>query len=236
MYRIKVSQKKNLNIDTVFMSQRHSVQDGLFHITTNARGKIPWCTLGDIPRIILDNLIMTRNLYSAELYAFCILPDHVHVIMSPGEKGLSAFVHSWKRNTMRDVRRLFPAIEFGDNHVCPAAEDRDNHQPSAAEVRNLRVRDNKNESLCVNMDENKRRRYGSSATGSVGSIGIDPSLIYWQKSFYDERIRNSVQRSAALSYVQGNAMRHGLVSEITDWPWTSLHFPELLDPMDVWLD
>jgi REP element-mobilizing transposase RayT len=220
------------------MSQRHGVQHGLFHITTNARGKIPWCTLGDVPRIILDNLIMTRNMQHAELYAFCILPDHVHIIMSPSSKGLSAFVHSWKRNTMRDVRRLLPTTEVQDNHigyvaevrdnhVGNVAEVRDNHVGNVAEVRNLRV--NKYE----NLGEHERGRYGSSATISVG---IDPSLVYWQKSFHDERIRDSQQRSATLAYIQGNAMKHGLVTNITDWPWTSLHFPELLDPMDVWLE
>lgn len=114
---------------------------------------------------------------------------------------------------MRDIRRLFPTTNAGDDHVIPV---------NVAEVRNLRV--------------HNRGRYGSSATGLTGSMEIDLSLIFWQKSFHDERIRNAQQRSSALAYVQGNAMKHGLVTNITDWPWASLHFPELLDPMDVWLD
>jgi putative transposase len=58
----------------------------------------------------------------------------------------------------------------------------------------------------------------------------------WQNGFHDELIRDGRQRSAALSYVHGNAVKHGFVTEIPDWPWTSLHFQDRVDPMEVWLD
>jgi REP element-mobilizing transposase RayT len=90
------------------MSQIHTEQQGTFHVTTNAKERVPWCTHKDIPNILIDNLCMTRSLQKAELFAFCILPNHMHIIVRPGEKGLSAFMHSFKRNAMRDIRSSLP--------------------------------------------------------------------------------------------------------------------------------
>ncbi len=163
--------------------------------------------------MIIDNLRMTRNMQDAKLYAFCILPDHMHILLSPGTKGLSAFVHSFKRNTMRDVRKFF-AYETATDSPCQLLP--------AAEVRNLRT-------------VYGSGRYGSSAAGNNDRIEVDDWIVGWQKSFHDERIRDARQCSTAFGYIQGNGMKHGLVAEIEDWPWSSLHFPEIIDPCDVWL-
>lgn len=187
----------------------------MFHITTNTFERIPWCTIGEIPEMIMDNLVMTRNIQHAKLYAFCVLPDHLHIVMSPGEKGMSAFMHSFKRNTMRDIRRLLPS-----NEVFP---------DTVAEVRNFRA----SEEYYISGKPKNRGRYGSSATVAGRMI---ETKARWQRSFHDERIRNLSQCSAAIAYVQGNAMKHGLTSDLLSWPWTSLHFPELLDPMEIWLE
>ncbi len=56
----------------------------------------------------------------------------------------------------------------------------------------------------------------------------------WQAGFFDERIRDSKQRSAVIGYVHGNAMKHGLVREILHWPWTSLRHASILDPLEFW--
>ncbi len=82
-----------------------------------------------------------------------------------------------------------------------------------------------------NNEHGERGRSGSSAAEIL--IGIEPSIVRWQKSFYDERIRTEQQRSVALAYVEGNAIQHGLVSNISDWPWNSQHFPQLLHPLET---
>ena len=161
------------------MTQKHFEQQGTFHVTTNTKND-PWCLGQGIPEILIDNLVMTRNLCRAELHAFCILPDHVHIVLSPGPKGLSQLMHSFKRNAMWDIRKIHPSSG----------------------------------------------RSRSSAT-------VFPE---WQKSFFDERIRDDRQRSNALSYVQYNAYHHGLTDDPCGWPWSSLAFPDVLDPLDVWFD
>jgi len=152
------------------MSQKHYQQTyAIFHITTNTKDAIPWCTSKSIPMILIKHLCVTRDIYQTQIFAFCILPDHVHCILCPRPKGISKFMQSFKSNSTKEVR--------------------------------------------------KNQQF---------------ALVAWQQGFHDEGIRDSAQRSAAIGYVQGNAMKHGLVKEITDWPWTSLHFPSFIDPMEVW--
>jgi REP element-mobilizing transposase RayT len=78
----------------------------MFHVVTNTKGGVPWCVLPGVPEVLIDNLMMTRNLYGAEVYAFCVLPNHMHILLEPGERGLSNFMHSFKRNSSKDVRQI----------------------------------------------------------------------------------------------------------------------------------
>ncbi len=171
------------------MSQRHA-QIGIFNVTTNANDKIPWCTWFGIPEILIENLAMTRDVKKAQLYAFNVLPNHVHIIVSPGEQGLSKFMQSFKSNSMKNIQDYL-----------------------------LRSRDVPWPGL---------RRGGSAAEIK--------RCIAWQHGFHDEHIQDGRQCSAAMGYVQGNAMKHGLVDDIMQWPWSSLQYPHLLDPMELWLD
>jgi putative transposase len=171
------------------MSQTRSTQHGIFHVTTNTCGRIPWCTQPGMPEIIIDNLLMTRSLHLARVYAFCILPDHVHVIVSPGERGISRFVQSWKSHTSRDVHNTVPT--------------------TVAESRGFPIR-------------------------AAAESHDSPLRSLWQKSFYDERIRDTEQCLRALQYVRGNAFKHALSPTPEAWPWSYIHFADRLDPIELW--
>ena len=101
------------------MTQYHGAQDGIFHVTTNAKARSSWCTLPGIPEILIDNMCMTRNLHSAKLYAFCVLPDHMHIIFTPGKKGLSTFMHSFKRNASKDAGIFLACRSGGSRSSAP---------------------------------------------------------------------------------------------------------------------
>ena len=88
------------------MTFRRVQQEGIFHVTTKSKRNVPWCTLPGIPKVLIDNLCMTRHLYEANLIDFCILPDHLHIILEIGSIGISKFMHSFKRNSARDVKVL----------------------------------------------------------------------------------------------------------------------------------
>ncbi len=104
------------------MTQLHATQEGLFLVTTNARGRVPWLTWSGVPERLIRQLVFTRNLYGARLYAFCVLPDHMHIILNPGERGLSIFLQSFKANSMRDIRQFLSGVS---GQCALSAEDWD---------------------------------------------------------------------------------------------------------------
>ncbi len=153
------------------MPQIHRKQFGLFHITNKTENNVPWCTCDGIPNILIKNLFETKAIYKAGIHAFCILPNHIHLILTTSHRGLSRFMQSFKSNSAKEIRAM-------------------------------------------------SSRYAS--------------RFRWQSGFYDEWIRDERQLSAAIAYVQGNGMKHGLAREIEEWPWSSLHYQELMDPLDIW--
>ena len=90
------------------MPQIRHFQHGLFHVTTCAADNIPWCTMPGTPEIIIQNLFATRDLYQAKIYAFCVLPTHMHILLDPRERGISTFMQSFKSNAMKNIREQFP--------------------------------------------------------------------------------------------------------------------------------
>ena len=45
----------------------------------------------------------------------------------------------------------------------------------------------------------------------------------WQRRFYERWLRDDRQRAAAVDYTHGNPVRHGLVPDIRDWPYSTWH-------------
>ena len=72
--------------------------------------------------------------------------------------------------------------------------------------------------------------------GTGGDYTFHCDQIRWQNGFHDEHIRDATQRSAALTYVQYNAWRHGLCADPEGWPWSSLRYAHLMDPLEIWFD
>ena len=173
------------------MPQAHD-QYGMFHITTNAKDKMRWCTLPGVPEILIDNLCMTKNIKEAQLIAFCVLPDHMHIIISPGDEGLSEFMRSFKRNSAWDIGQMLGIHRSAGSRTRAAGD--------------------------------------VASTNIVAGNGTDLSNFNgWQRGFHDELIRDEIQLQRAITYVQENALKHNLVDDPMDWPWSSFHFEHLLD-------
>ena len=55
----------------------------------------------------------------------------------------------------------------------------------------------------------------------------------WQGRFKSFPIQRDAHLLTALRYVLRNPVRAGLVERTMDWPWSSLRFPHLNDPVPV---
>ena len=45
----------------------------------------------------------------------------------------------------------------------------------------------------------------------------------WQPRFWEHLIRDERDLRQHLDYLHGNPLKHGLVSQVRDWPWSSFH-------------
>jgi REP element-mobilizing transposase RayT len=56
--------------------------------------------------MLLDSLFEQHKAGRIDLYAACVMPDHVHMLMAPVEKDVVEFANSWKSWTTRLSWRL----------------------------------------------------------------------------------------------------------------------------------
>jgi putative transposase len=58
---------------------------------------------------------------------------------------------------------------------------------------------------------------------------VDPSLkrkgevCIWQRRFWEHQIRNEQDLQRHVDYVHYNPVKHGLVQQVEDWPWSTYH-------------
>ena len=197
------------------MPQWHRIQYGMFHVTTNTQDKEAWCVFGHTPCIIINNLILTKRIQGAKIYAFCILPDHMHIILEPGQRGLSAFMKSFKENSSRDIRRYRQNVS-ADAGVC--AEIPTQHMLCA----DIKL-------PCVCAEKPTQHVLCADPKTPIQYAGV---FHGWQHGFHATPIQTIDHYNGTLRYVECNASRHGLARTPKDWPWTSLHFRNSIDVVE----
>ncbi len=45
----------------------------------------------------------------------------------------------------------------------------------------------------------------------------------WQRRFWEHRIRDATDLQRHIDYIHYNPVKHGVVKQIADWPWSSFH-------------
>ena len=76
-----------------------------FHVTINAHPEVPrWSpALGNrLWSLVMDERALDR----VELFAACLMPDHLHLLIRPDEVDMIRFVNSWKSLTTRESWRF----------------------------------------------------------------------------------------------------------------------------------
>lgn len=63
------------------------------------------------------------------------------------------------------------------------------------------------------------RRLGAASK----SVGRKRERNIWQRRFWEHLIRDDEDMAAHIDYVHGNPVKHGLVADMGDWPYSTLH-------------
>jgi putative transposase len=79
--------------------------DRIFFVTRNVRPDVRPFNQEERDSI-LRVLSLTRERQSLSLAGYVVMPDHVHLIMFPGAKGLAADMKSFKRASQLEIRQI----------------------------------------------------------------------------------------------------------------------------------
>lgn len=140
-----------------------------YHILNRGNGQAIVFHKDSDYRAFIDLLGSAKARYPVRLFAFCVMPNHFHLVLQPETpSALSPFMQWWLTS-----------------HV---------------------------------------RRYHQHYGGS-GHI--------WQGRFKSFPIQEDEHLFTVLRYVLWNPVRAGLVRQVQEWPWTSLHAPGLVDPWPI---
>jgi REP element-mobilizing transposase RayT len=103
--------------------------DNPVHITICTKGKREVFSAKAHAEILIDELLKTVNDLKFKILCYCLMPDHIHIVISPGSSGqsLSKFLNIFKGRTAAIFRTKFSVSDLwqrsGFDHAIRAEED-----------------------------------------------------------------------------------------------------------------
>ncbi|TXK27239.1 transposase [Pontibacter qinzhouensis] len=89
------------------MSEKYKIyKGGLFFVTLTVVGWIDIFTRREYAEEIVHNLNYCSNKKGLEIYSFCLMPSHLHMICSAGEGNLSNILRDFKSYTSKRLLKL----------------------------------------------------------------------------------------------------------------------------------
>ncbi len=119
---------------------------------------------------IVMNQVKTRMPF--ELVAICLLPDHVHMLITLPEKEANYSIR------IREIKRLF-TITY-------------------------------------------RKEIGMQFERSESRLNKHEATV-WQRRFWEHTVRDTKDLQNHFDYIHFNPVKHGLVTAVEDWEWSSFH-------------
>lgn len=101
--------------------------DELIHLTLAANAGSPFVR-ADLARVICANTEHYCTQFIYRLYGYCLMPDHLHVLLSPNNSGipLARWLNSFKSFTTHAGWKLGESANLwqpsGHDHVCRSGE------------------------------------------------------------------------------------------------------------------
>ena len=85
--------------------RRYYIPNAIVFLTTVTRGRQPLFACPDNINLWWENLRITREYHPFKLWAYVILPNHIHVLLQPtGKSNFSQIMNSTKSNFTKDYK------------------------------------------------------------------------------------------------------------------------------------
>ena len=85
----------------------YAIEGVMYFITICTEGKIPSFQNEALTLVFIDQLKTDAELNGVRVFAYCFMPDHLHLVLAPGiEKDMVKFVGEYKGRTTRMAWKL----------------------------------------------------------------------------------------------------------------------------------
>lgn len=162
-------------------------------VTTRTWKNIPYFKDQRNCLILLKNIDRYRKEHSFRLLAYCIMPDHIHLLIEP---------------RIFDTDGIKPSASRDDNYIKPSASEDENTQ--------LRLGDGFTPSLIEDIIHDIK---GKTAFDIRKYLNIVEKI--WKRSFFDFQVYSEKKLEEKINYIHDNPIRAGLVKDLDDYPFSS---------------
>lgn len=87
------------------MSEKYKFNDkaGIYFVTTTAVGWVDLFTRPELKHVILDSLRYCQKSKGLVIHGWCLMPSHLHMIVSSKQEDLSAIMRDFKKFTSKQL-------------------------------------------------------------------------------------------------------------------------------------
>ncbi|MBU1092366.1 transposase [Patescibacteria group bacterium] len=192
--------------------KRYYDTNEVYFVTVKTQDNHPYFKEKIFSELLIEEIKLCKKLKKFNLFAFCIMYDHVHFLLQPGGKyNISKVMQFLKRHFTRNVNYI---MEY-NNEL--------NSDPEG-DIGQCRLPKEEQEMLknFIVKVKNYRNQF-------IQKHGVNQTSIpkfKWQKSYYDHIIRNERDMEYHYDYTANNFQKHKLSN---DWQYTSLKYNDILD-------
>lgn len=159
--------------------------------------RVNWLRERGVANMIRENLYH-HNAEKYHLLAYCVMPNHVHILLQPIPRGnkqpcLSALPNDGLIRQSPEPEQHSPEAFFSD-------EIPDGHSPLSSIMHSLK-----------------------SYTANQANKLLNRSGQFWQHESYDHWVRDEDELARIIDYIRLNPVRANLVGNAHDWPYCSAY-------------
>jgi len=169
-------------------SQKRIIEDDyIYFVTSKTNNNFPYFDEPILCDLCIEELRLCKQLKQFELYAFCLLPDHFHILFKlHKEFDISKVMHCFKRNFSRDANKIIEGeVPQPRRRIKPPYE-------TVGEHMDARLHEWKIEFAKKYKHNHKMSKF------------------QWKRSFHDHAIRDGSDFEHHFNYTQYNFDKHAL--------------------------
>jgi REP element-mobilizing transposase RayT len=96
-------------------SQKRIIYPGMtYFVTTNTKYRYPYFRNDILSELFIEELRVAKELKKFLLFGFCVMPDHIHLLLKPDVEvaNISEIMRSLKTNFSRNVNKIVDAYNL----------------------------------------------------------------------------------------------------------------------------